>query len=146
MKNKFDKYFLPKKEKKWYHFKTLKTDILILYPLMVIVYYCQIVAEKIKNRDNYSDKRTEKILTKHIKYYGDFSIENGKKQIKLIVDRFYRIDIKGIEDVIHKNYCSKYKTEMYKYLEFDYEIEGYKKIISYDKYDSEVAYITFEEI
>lgn len=146
MKNKFDKCFLPKKEKKIYHFKSLQTEYVILYPLMVIVYYCQIVVKKIKSRDNYSDKRTEKILTKHIKHFGDFSIENGKKKIELYVDKFYRFDLKGIQDTIHKNYCSKYKKEMNKYLEFDYEIEGYKKTVFYDEYDKDVIHITFEEI
>lgn len=146
MKNKFDKYFLPKKEKKIYHFKSFQTEYAVLYPLMIIVYYCQKIAEKIKSRDNYSDKRTEKILTKHIKYYGDFSIEDGKKQIKLIVDKFYRIDLKGIEDAIHKNYCSKYRKEMYKYLEFDYEIEGYKKTVSYYEHCGDIRYIIFEEM
>lgn len=145
MKNKFDKCFLPKKEKKIYHFKSLQTEYVILYPLMIIVYYCQIVVKKIKNRDNYSDKRTEKILTKYIKYYGDFSIENGKKKIELNVDRFYRFHLKGMEDTIHKNYCSKYKNEMNRYLAFEYEIKGYVKTAKWDEYNDFIGVIFKEK-
>lgn len=146
MKNEFDKYFLPKKEKKWYHFKTLKTDILILYPLMVIVYYCQIIVEKIKNRDNYSDKRTEKVITKWLTYRGKFDIEDEKKVIYLTRNTWYALTLKNWDKIFYENYCWKYQSKIDKYLEFEYEIEGYTKIVRWDENDTYFMYIIFKEI
>ena len=52
-----------KKAKRIYKYKEFQTEYILLYPLMVLVYWLDKLGHYLRNRTQWSDKRTERIIT-----------------------------------------------------------------------------------
>lgn len=137
--NEFNKALETKKEKKVYKFKEWKTEYIILYPLMIVVYYGDKLFETWKNSLKWSDKKTEKILAYAFPKTAEINKEKGTigKYI-----RSWGVYVKNWRvKWYHKNYCSKYNTRIITYLIEQFEIDGFTKEV--DVEDTEWTYVKF---
>lgn len=136
--NKVLKEEKAKKSKRIYRYKEFQTEYILLYPLMVLVYWLDKLGHYLRNRTQWSDKRTERIITYAFPKKADIDKEKGT------IGRYFRewgFYWKSYAKWYNKWYCEKYNSAMLKYLIENFELKGFTKEVNIEEF--EWTYVKF---